>query len=91
MFGPGAFQDIDLKSAFEAVSKFSQPVLSTSNHAELMSLALKTALVERDVANLIFPDDVQTNPSSREAGKPEAASAEPASRPPARISQRPLR
>jgi pyruvate oxidase len=71
VFGPGAFQDIDLKSAFEAVSKFSQPVLSTSNHAELMSLALKTALVERDVANLIFPDDVQTNPSSREAGKPE--------------------
>ncbi|GAB2203509.1 thiamine pyrophosphate-binding protein [Roseibium sp. ROS1] len=71
VFGPGAFQDIDLKSAFEAVSKFSQPVLSTSNHAELMSLALKTALVERDVANLIFPDDVQTNPSSKEAGKPE--------------------
>ncbi len=71
VFGPGAFQDIDLKSAFEAVSKFSQPVLSTSNHAELMSLALKTALVERDVANLIFPDDVQTNPSSREAGHPE--------------------
>jgi pyruvate oxidase len=27
VFGPGAFQDIDLKSAFEAV-KFSQPVLS---------------------------------------------------------------
>ncbi|GAB2184416.1 thiamine pyrophosphate-binding protein [Roseibium sp. LAB1] len=71
VFGPGAFQDIDLKSAFEAVSKFSQPVLSTSNHAELMSLALKTALVERDVANLIFPDDVQTNPSSKDAGKPE--------------------
>ncbi|MHA7776595.1 thiamine pyrophosphate-binding protein [Roseibium sp. M-1] len=71
VFGPGAFQDIDLKSAFEAVSKFSQPVLGSSNHAELMSLALKTALVERDVANLIFPDDVQTNPSSKEAGKPE--------------------
>jgi thiamine pyrophosphate-dependent acetolactate synthase large subunit-like protein/nitrite reductase/ring-hydroxylating ferredoxin subunit len=71
VFGPGAFQDIDLKSAFEAVSKFSQPVLGSSNHAELMSLALKTALVERDVANLIFPDDVQTNPSGKDAGKPE--------------------
>ncbi|WP_422384122.1 thiamine pyrophosphate-dependent enzyme [Roseibium album] len=71
VFGPGAFQDIDLKSAFEAVSRFSQPVLSTSNHAELMSLALKTAIVERDVANLIFPDDVQTNPSQKEAGHPE--------------------
>lgn len=71
VFGPGAFQDIDLKSAFEAVSKFSQPVLGSSKHAELMSLALKTAIVERDVANLIFPDDVQTLPSTKEAGHPE--------------------
>ena len=70
VFGPGAFQDIDLKSAFEAVSRFSQPVLGSSNHAELMSLACKTAIVERDVAHLIFPDDVQTLPSDGEAGKP---------------------
>ncbi|MDH3579417.1 MAG: thiamine pyrophosphate-binding protein [Hyphomicrobiales bacterium] len=71
VFGPGAFQDIDLKSAFEAVSRFSQPVLSTSDHAELMSLACKTALVERDVAHLIFPDDIQTLPSDAPAGKSE--------------------
>lgn len=70
VFGPGAFQDIDLKSAFDAVAKFSQPVLSTSKHAELMSLACKNALVERDVAHLIFPDDVQTRPSEAEAGQP---------------------
>lgn len=71
VFGPGAFQDIDLKSAFEAVTRFSQPVLSSSKHAELMSLALKTALVERDVAHLIFPDDVQTNPSEAPASGPD--------------------
>lgn len=71
VFGPGAFQDIDLASAFDAVSRFSQPVLSTSNHVELMSLALKTAIVERDVAHLIFPDDVQTNPNDKPAGRPE--------------------
>lgn len=70
VFGPGAFQDIDLRSAFQAVSRFSQPVLTTSKHAELMSLACKAAIVERDVANLIFPDDVQTVPSDAEAGKP---------------------
>ncbi len=70
VFGPGAFQDIDLKSAFEAVSRFSQPVLSTSHHAELMSLACKTAVVERDVAHLIFPDDVQTLNSDAKAGGP---------------------
>ncbi|MGI9351889.1 MAG: thiamine pyrophosphate-binding protein [Rhizobiaceae bacterium] len=70
VFGPGAFQDIDLKSAFSAVSRFSQPVLTTSKHAELMSLACKTAIVERDVANLIFPDDVQTVPSGAKATGP---------------------
>ena len=44
VFGPGAFQEIDLASAFEAVSRFSQTVLHTSNHAELMTLALKNAM-----------------------------------------------
>ncbi len=70
VFGPGAFQDIDLKSAFQAVSRFSQTVLSTSKHAELMSLACKNAIVEQDVAHLIFPDDVQTLPSNKKAATP---------------------
>ncbi len=67
VFGPGAFQEIDLSSAFEAVSRFSQTVLHTSRHAELMSLACKSALVDRDVAHLIFPDDVQTVPAEDSA------------------------
>ncbi|WP_298843942.1 thiamine pyrophosphate-dependent enzyme [uncultured Roseobacter sp.] len=71
VFGPGAFQDIDLASAFQAVSKFSQTALSTSNHAELMSLACKNAVVNQDVAHLIFPDDMQTLPSDQPAGGPE--------------------
>ena len=60
VLGPGAFQEIDLAAAFQAVSRYSQTVLHSSRHAELMSLACKSALVERDVAHLIFPDDVQT-------------------------------
>ena len=60
VMGPGAFQEIDLASAFSAVSRFSQTILPESNHAELAALALKTAVVERDVAHLIFPDEVQT-------------------------------
>ncbi len=71
VFGPGAFQDIDLSAAFEAVARFSQPVLDASRHAELMSLACKTAIVERDVAHLIFPDDVQTRPSDAPAAGPD--------------------
>ena len=60
VLGPGAFQEIDLASAFEAVSSFNQTVLPDSDHAGLMTLALKNAVVNRDVANLIFPDEVQT-------------------------------
>lgn len=73
VLGPGAFQEIDLASAFAPVCKFSQTVLHTSKHAELMTLACKNAIVERDVAHLIFPDDVQTLPAkeSVQAGTPE--------------------
>jgi len=60
VFGPGAFQEVDLAAAFAPVAAFSQSVLSSSKHAELMSLACKNAIVERDVAHLIFPDNVQT-------------------------------
>jgi pyruvate oxidase len=57
--GPGAFQEIDLASAFEAVAGFSQTVLPGSRHGELAALALKTAIVDRGVAHLILPDEVQ--------------------------------
>jgi pyruvate oxidase len=78
VFGPGAFQDIDLASAFAAVSRFSQTTLPSSNHAELVSLACKTALVERDVSHLIFPDDVQTLPAGdAPAGSPSGRIASP--------------
>ena len=63
VFGPGAFQELDLAAAFEPVARFSQTVLHTSRHAELVNLAMKSALVQRDVAHLIFPDDVQTLPA----------------------------
>jgi pyruvate oxidase len=63
VLGPGAFQEIDLAAAFAPVARFSQTVLHTSKHAELMTLACKNALVERDVTHLIFPDDVQTLPA----------------------------
>ncbi len=63
VMGPGAFQDIDLAAAFAPVTRFSKTVLRDSNHAELMTLACKSAIVERDVSHLIFPDNVQTLPA----------------------------
>ena len=78
VFGPGAFQDIDLKAAFAPVAKFSQNVLASSNHAELTNLACKSALDTRDVAHLIFPDNVQTMPAAEDAkaGSPEGRMAD---------------
>ncbi|MHC4377340.1 MAG: thiamine pyrophosphate-binding protein, partial [Planctomycetota bacterium] len=73
VFGPGAFQEVDLSAAFSGVARFSHTALSTSNHAELMNLALKHAVLERDVSHLIFPDDMQMQPAEdgAEAGKPD--------------------
>jgi thiamine pyrophosphate-dependent acetolactate synthase large subunit-like protein/nitrite reductase/ring-hydroxylating ferredoxin subunit len=69
VLGPGAFQEVDLTAAFDSVAGWSQTVLPSSKHAELMNLALKNALVRRQVTHLIFPDDVQTIP----AGEAEAS------------------
>ena len=79
VFGPGAFQEIDLAAAFAPVARFSQTALHTSKHAELMNLACKTAIVERDVSHLIFPDDVQTLAADAKAsaGSPQGRVATP--------------
>ena len=59
VLGPGAFQEVDLVAAFGKVAQWSQPVLHSSKHAELMNLACKSALLNRGVSHLIFPDEVQ--------------------------------
>jgi len=63
VLGPGAFQEIPLSEAFQAVASWSQTVLRPNNASELMALALKHAIVKRDVAHLIFPDEVQKMPA----------------------------
>jgi pyruvate oxidase len=72
VLGPGAFQEVDLAAAFAPVAAWSQTVQPASKHAELMNLACKNAILRRDVAHLIFPDDVQTVPAPDEpAGTPD--------------------
>ncbi len=67
VLGPGAFQEVDLAAAFRSVAAWGQTVLETSKHAELMTLACKHAILRRDVAHLIFPDEVQTLAAPDEA------------------------
>ncbi|MEO0466036.1 MAG: thiamine pyrophosphate-dependent enzyme [Pseudomonadota bacterium] len=63
VIGVHAFQDIDLEAAFQPVSEFSQTVHLTSDHALLMTQAIKTAILQRGVGHLVFPDNVQTVPA----------------------------
>lgn len=63
VLGTGNFQECDLSAAFSGVAAWSQTVLSHSKHAELMTLAVKHALLERNVSHLIFPDEVQMQPA----------------------------
>lgn len=67
--GVHAFQDIDLEAAFEAVAEFSETVHLTSDHALLMTQAIKTSILQRGVGHLVFPDNVQPKPA------PEGAKA----------------
>ena len=59
VLGAGAFQEVDLAAAFGKVAQWTQTVLHTSKHAELMNLACKSAILNRGVSHLIFPDEVQ--------------------------------
>jgi pyruvate oxidase len=61
--GTGNFQEVDLVRAFQTVAAFNHRVQRDSKHAELMSLAIKHALLQRDVAHLTFPDEIQTLPA----------------------------
>jgi len=71
VMGPGAFQEIDLPSAFGGVAQWSQTVLHQSRHAELANLACKSALLNRGVSHLIFPDEVQNiKDADSDAGRP---------------------
>lgn len=58
--GTGNFQEVDLINAFESVAEFNHRVETASKHSELMALAVKHAIINRDVSHLTFPDDVQT-------------------------------
>src|SRR3954471_4578693 len=67
VLGPGAFQEVDLTAAFSSVAAWSQTVHRDSDPVELMNLAVKNALLRRDVAHLVFPDEVQTLPAPQGA------------------------
>ena len=62
--GTGNFQEVDLVRAFESVADFNHRVEHQSRHSELMTLAVKHAILKRDVSHLTFPDQVQVLPAN---------------------------
>jgi len=73
VMGTGAFQEVDLVGAFQTVANFNHSVQENSKHSELMSLAIKSALLNRDVSHITFPDEVafMPKPQGEEAQTPE--------------------
>ncbi len=67
--GTGNFQELDLVQAFDSVARFNHRMQRDSDHAELASLAMKHALLNREVSHLTFPDEIQTIPVPEEKAK----------------------
>jgi len=72
VLGRHNFQELPLDKAFGNVAEYTQTVLPGSNHVELMALACKSAITNRSVSHLIFPDEVAgiAQPAAQPA-KPE--------------------
>src|SRR5262245_12255590 len=75
VLGRGAFQDVNLTAAFGDVAAFSRTANAGSDHAELMALALKNAVLGPGVGHIVLPDEVQNLPAA-----PGAAPVGPAGR-----------
>jgi thiamine pyrophosphate-dependent acetolactate synthase large subunit-like protein/nitrite reductase/ring-hydroxylating ferredoxin subunit len=61
--GTGNFQEVDLVRAFQTVAEFNHRVQKDSKHTELMALAIKHAILKRDVSHLTFPNEIQEIPA----------------------------
>jgi pyruvate oxidase len=85
VMGPGAFQEVDLIAAYGKVAQWAQTALHNSKHAELMNLACKSAILNRGVSHLVFPDEVPklTAKEGVLAGGPEGRMTSPDISPPA--------
>jgi thiamine pyrophosphate-dependent acetolactate synthase large subunit-like protein/nitrite reductase/ring-hydroxylating ferredoxin subunit len=72
VLGTGNFQEVDLEAAYGDVAAFEATVLPDSDHAELATRAAKTAILERGVSHLVFPDEIQTQSAAGvDPGDPE--------------------
>ncbi|MBI4181259.1 MAG: rubredoxin [Chloroflexi bacterium] len=62
LIGPGSFQEIDQHSFFEPICVFNKILMSEDQTTTLTTLAIKHALIERGVAHISIPNDIQKLP-----------------------------
>jgi pyruvate oxidase len=73
--GPGGFQEIDQDSFFRPVTVFNNTIYDPTMTVRLVTSALKYALVERGVAQLSVPNDIQKQPLDAAACSRESCTA----------------
>ena len=59
LIGPGSFQEIDQHSFFEPICVFNNILMSKDQTTSLTTLAIKHALLDRGVAHISIPNDIQ--------------------------------
>jgi pyruvate oxidase len=59
LLGPGSLQEIDQHSFFEPIAVYNKTLMSPQQTTNLATLALKHALIEKGVAHIGIPNDVQ--------------------------------
>ncbi|XHH07655.1 MAG: thiamine pyrophosphate-dependent enzyme [Candidatus Bathyarchaeia archaeon] len=64
--GPGSLQEIDHYAFFEPISVFNKILMTPEQTAMLATLAVKHALVDRGVAHIGIPNDIQKTPYDTE-------------------------
>lgn len=57
--GPGSFQEIDQQAFFDPICVYNKTLMSEEQTTTLVTLAIKHALLERGVAHISVPNDVQ--------------------------------
>ncbi|RLG29048.1 hypothetical protein DRO03_08265 [Methanosarcinales archaeon] len=60
--GPGSFQEIDQDALFNSFCVFNKTINSGSRTTELVTLALRHALVKRVVSHLAIPNNIRKEP-----------------------------
>lgn len=66
LMGQGALQEIDQQAFFEPLSVYNKTLMAESQTTSLATLAIKHALLERGVAHIGIPNDVQKLPYEAE-------------------------